>query len=610
MSSDFICPTDGLFKDSNNCQKYYECIWIGTPFEKQKHLACTIDLIYNPRSFRCDKASVFEKQFENGIHTADDLLEFMRFRNCMNQAFAAQPYTRQGFLRSNKLALKNQQKMRQNIETVNEFLSENINVLARARFAFQKNRYLKNVQQTLVESPKNILIGGRMITKNLNRTISNNVSVEANTNSTGTNVTESNGLLSEDSVHLDKILDILKVPETSTVNHRKFMINETERSLLEKFMHRGRLRHSDFYNLKTRYQMIEKLKGIINDGDATNSSILPANSTSIEIENVTLSSSSDNRTNSNFTQTTFKMRKLLSVLDTEEPEEVKTKLESREYDVTDLGYQNRDQAVDKFANEVLGSYQFSDTEHVDKRSQERIGVIEEQIKQHLKSRNHMRFGSRTPGDRGKSSIHKPKGMLRSYANQVSIDARLQQLAEFLKSQSDQRLVVTPTPNTVRLPYPFLNDPTSRYTSSTAKPYTPPKFDPMFTRIMTTKNSMLQTYIISQTKIPNRLSSLSLNTKKMNGERFTSSPMEDHNLIDCKDNDFGLECSCSITLSPPRCKKLINAFLSSCRILGCQNNGRCINMTQDFPSNFNSLKFFILGIFIIEVSESFEIILII
>ena len=56
------------------------------------------------------------------------------------------------------------------------------------------------------------------------------------------------------------------------------------------------------------------------------------------------------------------------------------------------------------------------------------------------------------------------------------------------------------------------------------------------------------------------------------------------LIECKENDFGLECSCSITLSPPKCKQLINSFLSSCRILGCKNGGRCINMAYKYPSN--------------------------
>lgn len=54
------------------------------------------------------------------------------------------------------------------------------------------------------------------------------------------------------------------------------------------------------------------------------------------------------------------------------------------------------------------------------------------------------------------------------------------------------------------------------------------------------------------------------------------------LIECKENDFGLECSCSITLSPPKCKQLINSFLSSCRILGCKNNGKCINMAYKYP----------------------------
>lgn len=57
------------------------------------------------------------------------------------------------------------------------------------------------------------------------------------------------------------------------------------------------------------------------------------------------------------------------------------------------------------------------------------------------------------------------------------------------------------------------------------------------------------------------------------------------LIECKENDFGLECSCSITLSPPKCKGLINSFLSSCKIIGCKNNGKCISIAYKYPSNY-------------------------
>ena len=39
---------------------------------------------------------------------------------------------------------------------------------------------------------------------------------------------------------------------------------------------------------------------------------------------------------------------------------------------------------------------------------------------------------------------------------------------------------------------------------------------------------------------------------------------------------------NLSLSPPKCKQLISSFLSSCRILGCKNNGRCINMAYKYP----------------------------
>lgn len=79
----FKCTTDGLFEDEHDCQMYYECLWIGTAFEKQEHLRCQQRLIYNPRKHRCDNIFEFETQFANGIQTGEELIEFMRFRNCI-----------------------------------------------------------------------------------------------------------------------------------------------------------------------------------------------------------------------------------------------------------------------------------------------------------------------------------------------------------------------------------------------------------------------------------------------------------------------------------------------------------------------------------------------
>ena len=82
-TASFKCTTDGLFEDENNCQMYYECLWVGTMFEKQEHVRCPRKLIYNPRKHRCDNIFEFENQFANGIQTGEELIEFMRFRNCI-----------------------------------------------------------------------------------------------------------------------------------------------------------------------------------------------------------------------------------------------------------------------------------------------------------------------------------------------------------------------------------------------------------------------------------------------------------------------------------------------------------------------------------------------
>ena len=72
---------------------YYECLWIGTPFQKQEHHKCAEKLIYNPRKHRCDNIGEFEVQFANGVQTGEELLEFMRFRNCISQIAATSSHT-------------------------------------------------------------------------------------------------------------------------------------------------------------------------------------------------------------------------------------------------------------------------------------------------------------------------------------------------------------------------------------------------------------------------------------------------------------------------------------------------------------------------------------
>ncbi len=531
QSPGFNCPNDGLFKDSHNCQKYYECIWIGTPFEKQKHLKCPIDLIYSPRTHRCDPTDVFEKQFESGISTSEDLLEFMRFRNCIDEALTTRPHSQAGFARSGSFRLNNPTRMKENIHTVNKFLSENIATLARARFDFQKSRLGKVAR-------KRILKGGRMVKSGLNKT------TPVNLNTT-----------------------------TIEVVHR----NNTEKSLLEKFLMRSGMKHISDFHFKTLYELISSPSKI-----NRTTSMNPTSTSSVGLNETAVFdvATSGNERNASLENATlpvltkgnsFRLRRLLAVEENDEEETTGTQIASGEFDVTDQSYQSRDQAVDKIANQ-LSSYKKLDKASEDAVS-EQSKLIEKQIKEHLLKRNHMRFGNgRTQTVQSLEKANSNAPGLNTYANQDSINERLKNLAEFLRSESRQ--VVQP-----RVYY--TPEATSVFTTKTPSLDSHlPNGQPMFTR-MATKNSQLQTYIISQTKVPNYLA-----TQRLEGGFSTNAPVDEkHNLIDCKDNDFGLECSCSITLSPPRCKKLINAFLSSCRILGCQNNGICLNMTKDFSSKY-------------------------
>ncbi len=339
----FICPNDGLFKDIKNCQNYYECVWIGTPFEKQKNLECPIDLIYNPRSHRCDKIEIFEKQFENGVITSEDLLEFMRFRNCLSEA---------SLVKSERFRLKNSNKMKENIRTVNNFLKENIDTLAKARFKFQKNKKEKDD----FGNRRKILKDARMIKVNLNKT------EEASMNTTDLSMKTALRMTN------DKSKVKLNTTETKSnitigVVHRQFMINNTEKSLLDKFLKRSGMKHVADFHFKNRLELISSLKSLIDQrkkinvttrlNDTTDDSnilndtsafqILPGNQ-SAKLENEIMPKS----------QNLFKSRKLLAVKEeVEDEEDVNgTTIESGEFDVTDQSYQSRDQAVNKVAEKI------------------------------------------------------------------------------------------------------------------------------------------------------------------------------------------------------------------------------------------------------------------
>ena len=167
-------------------------------------------------------------------------------------------------------------------------------------------------------------------------------------------------------------------------------------------------------------------------------------------------------------------------------------------------------------------------------------------------------------------------------------------AKSFNKKSDEYKIVSSTGSFRLAPFTQFMSDASKYQSIASTAFVPSKHS---------SRPFMQTYRINQTKkLPNQFASLRLNYEQNpvtkideverggKFQRLRVVPAD--TLIECKENDFGLECSCSITLSPPKCKQLINSFLSSCRILGCKNNGRCINMAYKYPSNFVFFLFFI------------------
>ena len=80
----FKCVADGIFEDDNDCHSYFECLWVGTPLEKQEHVRCHSGLVFNSIKHRCDTVFEYKSHLLNhGIRTKQDLVELIRFSNCI-----------------------------------------------------------------------------------------------------------------------------------------------------------------------------------------------------------------------------------------------------------------------------------------------------------------------------------------------------------------------------------------------------------------------------------------------------------------------------------------------------------------------------------------------
>jgi hypothetical protein len=80
----FSCQADGIYADDYDCHSYFECLWVGTPLERQEHVRCQSELIFNPLKLRCDTAYDYRNHLlSHGIRTKHDLIQLIRFSNCI-----------------------------------------------------------------------------------------------------------------------------------------------------------------------------------------------------------------------------------------------------------------------------------------------------------------------------------------------------------------------------------------------------------------------------------------------------------------------------------------------------------------------------------------------
>ena len=384
----FECASDGLFEDPRDCQMYFECLWVGTEYARQEHVRCDQQLIYNPRRHRCDEIAHYEEQFADGVQSGDELLDFMRYRNCMLRA--------------------------------------------------------RDLKQSSDRE------AGRRFSTSLPPTTTTTTSLNSSNQTTNNIRKASDAANDHESFHVRRLLSIDQDQE-----------NDEDEEL--------------------------------DDGENNSIDGIQTRSAGNDAKSASVSRRTDELLN-----------------------QIQAKLI--------YGYLNNSSVASLLASKILE----------DESNSPLLSAIERPLRL-------VKYLPRI------NQTEETLNRLLSHIDTKHIDRLLNR---YFLNETTRRHTFQITSTTTTA--------TATTTTTTTKP--PP---PVTTNIWMTQPS----------EQPSR--------HRNDYERLRITPAD--TLIECKENDFGLECSCSITLSPPRCKQLINAFLSSCRVLGCQNNGRCINMTYKYPS---------------------------
>ncbi|CAF0900276.1 unnamed protein product [Brachionus calyciflorus] len=585
--SEFKCITDGLFEDENDCEGYYECMWIGTAFEKQVHNKCFEGLIYNPKKHRCDNLYEFENQFSKGIQTGEDLLDFMRYRNCIE--------SKNILTESTKIP---------NI-TLNNSLYE-------SNYSNMSKKEVKDLDTEFSNSSSFITV--EILSNNFNETENETF------NSTST-INSDNNTSKSDHGKLSKFFGTF----SKNIENSKFFKVNIKKTFLD----------------MTLDKLSQKLN-ITNSTELANDSyptyVTHRRRRLLSLDNLYETTAYDETTDDDLTSTTLLLEDEIDstdevFLDKDDivhqfSKKVINKLKQDENNTLELNKKtiidSIEESLSKKSNNITKEFLTNKTVSLKTDIYQdanfsvpittKIMNTNENVKNKSNTTSYnpfkrpLKFLKMLPRLNFNSSENRPKttDMLGEILNitsklineinstKISKTISLGHNLEYeegeiegVKSHKIKKMTTKTTKKTMETHYT---------TFFPHKPETTTRLPLNMTTYISSDKTKptMQTYKINPNKkLPNQFASLRLNydqdslitkideiEKGGKFQRLRLVPAD--TLIECKENDFGLECSCSITLSPPKCKQLINSFLSSCRILGCKNNGKCINMAFKYP----------------------------
>lgn len=512
---------------------YYECLWIGSAFEKVEHQMCPEKLIYNSKKHRCDNLLELDNQIStNGIKTSNDLHEYMRFKNCF------------------KLENFKDNEKEQDIQ-----IGAIINKL---------NIYLN--EGTSNTKPKSV----RPISKNNFDYLNQTRTIVSKKDET----TKYKSLNIIDKKFSRVFPAISKRPEPK--------INFLKNSL------------DSFISFKADKEITNRKfnSSINNSNSISNSELESKNNSNINIELLNVQS--------------FNKRTLLSIEDKEEKDE-----EASNEDINEETNKQLEYSIHQTSNEKSPNANTSTTLDFEQTASNNILIdsIEQILSDRVKmsqTEKHAKVINSTSKIILQDATATTKHIVSSNHPEIYLTSKNQKetktnslasdivkyFSTYLTQQNtkNEEPILATKSNLIQSTESFglhVNNSilTSKmkenafYTTTVHSKTTSRLPIPAFT-IRSTKNSTneIETLIgLDYEDIkPSKL-------KSQKYQRLSIAPED--TLIECKENDFGLECSCSITLSPPKCKGLINSFLSSCKILGCKNNGKCISISYKYPSKF-------------------------